>query len=113
MLHTGDGVIKVKHEAVAKTLHVRVNRSKINFYGKPLFGWMLFQIHVWRYITNIESCRDFYKPLSAIYSDYEVWRQTVVLKLKPGWKLVQANTILSENGEVELRAYEESNKNII
>ena len=44
--------------------------------------------------------------------EYEASRQIEVTKPEPRWKFVQANTVLKEDGEVELR-YEESNEGII
>lgn len=45
--------------------------------------------------------------------EYEAWRQIVVSKPQPRWKFVQANTVLKDDGEVELRVYKESNEGII
>ena len=45
--------------------------------------------------------------------EHEAWRQTVVSKPEPRWKFVQPNTVLTGDGEVHLRVYEESNEGII
>jgi dipeptidyl-peptidase-3 len=37
----------------------------------------------------------------------------VISKPEAAWKLVQANTVLKEDGQIELKVYEESNKGII
>jgi dipeptidyl-peptidase III len=37
----------------------------------------------------------------------------VVSKPEPGWKFVQANTFWKDDGEVELKVYDESNEGII
>jgi dipeptidyl-peptidase-3 len=103
----------VEHDPTAKTVHVRVDRSKITSHGKPSLGRMLCRIHVWRCIADAESCREFYEPLSVVDGEYEAWRQIVASKPEPRWKFVQANTVLKEDGEVELRVYEDSNEGII
>ncbi|KAF9773459.1 hypothetical protein IL306_008715 [Fusarium sp. DS 682] len=113
LLLDSDGAMTVDHDPTAKTVHIRVDRSKMSSHLKPSFGRMLCRIHVWRCIADVESCYKFYEPLSAVDGEYEAWRQIVVMKPEPGWKFVQANTILNSNGKVELKVYEESNEGII
>lgn len=103
----------VKQDSAAKTIHVHVDRSKITSHGKPSLGRMLCCIHVWRCIADVKSCREFYEQLSVVDGEYEAWRQIVASKPEPGWKFVQANTVLKKDGEVELRVYEESVEGII
>ncbi|KAI9780926.1 MAG: hypothetical protein M1816_002618 [Peltula sp. TS41687] len=113
LLLDGNGVMTVEHDAAAKTIHVRVDRSKITSHGKPSLGRMLCRIHIWRCIADVKSCREFYDPLSVVDGEYEAWGQIMASKPEPRWKFVQANTVLQEDGEVELRVYEESNEGII
>ncbi|KAK2608595.1 hypothetical protein QQS21_002821 [Conoideocrella luteorostrata] len=112
LLH-GDGVLTVTHDAQAETVHVTVDFSKVTSHGRPSLGRMLCCIHVWRCIADVESCRHFYEPLSAVDGEYETWRRIVASKPEPGWKFVQPNTMLGEDGKVELTVYEESNVGII
>jgi dipeptidyl-peptidase III len=109
----GNGVIKVEHDAAAKTVHVRVQRSKISTDGKASIGRMLCRLHVWRCTANVEACKDFFESVSAVDGDFEVWRQVVVSNTEPGWKFVQPNTVLRQDGGVELVAYDSSNEGII
>ncbi|KAI9842894.1 MAG: hypothetical protein M1837_006726 [Sclerophora amabilis] len=113
LLLDGDGVLMVEHDPVAETVHIRVDRSKITSHGKPSLGRMLCRIHVWRCIADVKSCREFYEPLSVVDGESEAWRQIVTSKPEPGWKFVQANTVLKEDGDVELKMYEASNEGII
>ena len=113
MLQDGNGVMTVKHDPAAKTVHVHADRSKITSHGKPSLGRMLRRIHIWRCIADVKSCREFYEPLSVVDGEYEAWREIVASKPEPGWKFVQANTILQEDGEVDLKVYEKSNEGII
>lgn len=103
----------VEHDPAAKSVHVRVDRSKMTSHGKPSLGRMLCCIHVWRCIADVKSCREFYERLSVVDGECEAWRQIVASKPELGWKFVQPNTVLKEDGEVELRVYEESNEGII
>ncbi|KAL3952369.1 hypothetical protein ACCO45_012312 [Purpureocillium lilacinum] len=113
LLLDGGGVIIVKCDEDAETVQVSVDRSKISSHGKPSLGRMLLRIHIWRCIADVESCRDFYEPLSVVDGGYEIWRRIVASKPEPWWKFVQPNTVVKDDGEVELVIYEESNKGII
>ncbi|PLB54821.1 dipeptidyl peptidase III [Aspergillus steynii IBT 23096] len=112
MLHA-NGLLSVDCNQMAGTVFVRVDRSKIASHGKACIGNMLHRIHVWRCTANVTQCRQFYEPLSAVDGEYEVWRQIVASKPEPPWKFVQANTILRDDGKVELKVYEASNEGII
>lgn len=111
-MRDGDGVITVEHDLSAETVHVRVDRSKIISHGKPSLGRMLCSIHVWRCIADVDSCREFYEPLSGVDGEYEAWRRIVTSKSEPRWKFVQPNTVLVD-GQAELKLYEQSNEGII
>lgn len=103
----------VEHDMTAKTIYIRVDRSKILSCGKPAIGRMLCKIHVWHCTADIEACRPFYNMLSTVDEQYEVWRQTVVLNPEAKWKFVQPNTFLKDDGTVELVEYDASNVGII
>lgn len=105
--------MSVEHNAVAKTLYVHVDRSRILIHGRPSIGRMMCKIHVWRCTADVEACRPFYETLSAVDGVYEVWRQAVVSNPEPQWKFVQPNTFLRDDGTVELVEYEASNAGII
>lgn len=113
ILRDGGGVMWVEHDPVAKTLFVRVDRSKIESHGKPSIGRMLCKIHIWHSTADIDSCRPYYEDLSAVNGEYEIWRQMVVSNTEPKWKFVQPNTFLTDDGTVEVREYEASNVGII
>lgn len=114
LLLDGGGVMSIKHDADAQTVHVCVDRSKITTHGRAALGRMLCAIHVWRCTADIESCKEMYDQLSVVDNEYEVWRKIVVTRPEPGWKFVQPNTILdSETGKVTLQTYAESNEGII
>ncbi|KAI1502712.1 dipeptidyl peptidase III [Biscogniauxia marginata] len=113
ILQDGDGVMWIEHDPVAKTLFVRVNRSKIISHGKPSIGRMLCKIHIWRSTADVDACRPFYEALSAVDGEYEIWRQIIASNTEPRWKFVQPNTFLADDGTVELREYEANNVGII
>lgn len=113
MILDGGGVLTVECDPSENVVYVRVDRSKITSHGKPSLGRMLHRIHVWRCIADVDSCKAFYEPLSAVDGEYETWRRIVASKPEPIWKFVQPNTVLNERGEVELKVYGESNEGII
>ena len=97
--------------------------SKIVSHGKPSLGRLALRLHVWRCIADVDSCRNFYEPLTTVDGEYEAWRQVVVsagaeggassVRTDPGGKIVQANTFLSQDGGVDLRVYDATNEGII
>lgn len=74
LLQHGDGVMRIDHDPIAKTLFVHVERSKIISHGNPSISRMLQKIHVWHSTADVQSCRPFYELLSAVDGEYEVWR---------------------------------------
>ncbi|KAG9250319.1 dipeptidyl peptidase III [Emericellopsis atlantica] len=123
LLLDGGDVMSVDYNADARTVRVNVDRSKIISHGKPSLGRLVLRLHVWRCIANVDSCREFYEPLTNVDGEYEAWRQVVVsagtdgesslVRTDPGGKIVQANTFLTHDGGVELRVYEQSNEGIV
>lgn len=100
-------------DADSSTLQVRVDRTKIAQEGKASIARMLHRIHIWRCTADVIACKQFYEPLSAVQGEEESWRKIVASKPEPAWKFVQANTILTDDGKVQLKTYEESNVGII
>lgn len=105
--------MRIDHDPITKTLFVRVERSKIISHGKPSIGRMVQKIHIWHSTADVESCRPFYESLSAVDGEYEVWRQIVISNPELRWKFVLPNTVLKDDGTVELREYDADNLGII
>lgn len=123
LLRDGNGVMTVDHSPSNNTMCVKIDRSKIISEGKPSLGRLALRLHVWRCTADINTCRAFYEPLTAVGGEYEEWRKIVVapegntesaqLRTDPGGKIVQANTFLEDDGQVRLKVYEASNVGII
>lgn len=113
LLQDAGGALRVEYDAEAATVHVHVDRSKILSHGKPSLGRMLCKIHVWRSIADVDSLTAFYDPLSAVDGEYEKWWNVVVSNPEPRWRFVQPNTVLDNQGNVQVRLYEASNQGII
>lgn len=113
----------IEYSPDAKTIRVRVDRSKIVSHGKPSLGRLALRLHVWRCTADVDSCRAFYEPLTVVDGEYEAWRRAVVsagpgddsslVRTDPGGVIVQANTFLGEDGRVELRLYDESYAGVV
>ncbi|KAK0609960.1 peptidase family M49-domain-containing protein [Bombardia bombarda] len=125
LLH-GEGVFKVDYDASANTVQVSVDRSKTVSHGKPALGQLALRLHVWRSIADVESLKAFYVSLTAVDGEHEAWRQAVMsaggeddlvsstaVRTDAGGKIVQANTFLKDDSEVELRIYEATNEGLI
>lgn len=113
LLRDANGLLSVDCDENSGTLQVRVDQSKIAKEGKASLGRMLHRIHVWRCTADVAACKEFYEPLSAMQGEEEAWRKIVASKPEPAWKFVQANTMLTDDGKVELKVYEESDAGII
>ncbi|KAI0533760.1 dipeptidyl peptidase III [Xylaria digitata] len=113
LLHDANRLLSVDCDVNLGTLQVQVDRSKIAEEGKPSLGRMLHRIHVWECTADVVACKQFYEPLSAVQGNEAVWRKIVASKPEPAWKFVQANTILTDDGKVQLKVYEESDAGII
>ncbi|KAF2964127.1 hypothetical protein GQX73_g9456 [Xylaria multiplex] len=113
LLHDANGLLSVDCDVNSGTLQVRVDRSKIAEEGKASLGRMLHRIHIWRCTADVVACKQFYESLSAVQGIEAVWRKIVASKPEPAWKFVQANTILTDDGKVQLKVYEESDAGII
>ncbi|KAI0868251.1 dipeptidyl peptidase III [Hypoxylon argillaceum] len=113
LLRDANGLLSVEYDADSSTLQVRADRTKIAEEGKASIARMLHRIHIWRCTADVIACKQFYEPLSVVQGGEESWRKIVASKPEPAWKFVQANTILTDDGKVQLKIYEESNAGII
>ncbi|KAI0885173.1 dipeptidyl peptidase III [Annulohypoxylon maeteangense] len=112
LLIHGQGCIKVHHDAEAKKLRVRVDRSKIRSHGKKALGEMLLRLHIYRCTADVQECKGYYEALSRVDEECLKWRQTVIENQPPPLLNVQANTFI--DGEVvTLKEYEPTIRGII
>lgn len=103
----------MQSDSSAGTLFVLVDRTKMISHGKPAISRMLCKLHIWHSTADIEACRPFYEALSTVDGQYEEWRQIVVSKPEPKWKIVQPNTFLEDDGSVSLREYDATEEGVI
>lgn len=111
LLH-GDGVVTITHDKPARSLIVRVDRSKICTHGKPALGNMLLRLHMYRCTADVAACRAYYEELSSVDTEHLAWREAVLANKPPPLVFVQANTFL-EGDKVVLREYEPTVEGVI
>ncbi|KAF2678548.1 peptidase M49, dipeptidyl-peptidase III [Lentithecium fluviatile CBS 122367] len=112
LLTDGDGCVMVEHDPEAKSLIIRVDRSKIGPHGKPALGRMLLRLHIYRCTADVQACRQYYEELSCVDGEYLKWREIVHAKKAPNWVFVQANTFL-QGEDVVIKEYEPTPKGVI
>jgi dipeptidyl-peptidase III len=112
LLAAGDDFMTVKHDVDAKTLLVKVDRSKILSHGRPAIGDLLLKLHIYRCTADVDSCKAFYEELTRVEGVFLEWRSIVMAKKSLRQIFVQANTFL-EDGEVYIKEYEPTVEGVI
>ncbi|KAL9607596.1 MAG: hypothetical protein Q9167_007500 [Letrouitia subvulpina] len=112
LLREGNGVMKVHCDSQKDQLTVSVDRDRIKTDGKQALRGMLLRLHIYRCTADVESCRPYFEDLSKVDGDFLEWRRIVMVKRKPKWTFVQANSFI-ENDQVVLREYEATTTGVI
>ncbi|KAI0479184.1 dipeptidyl peptidase III [Xylariaceae sp. FL0804] len=112
LLRSGQGCMRIAHDAENQKLTVRVDRTKILPHGKEALGQMLLRLHMYRCTADVAACREYYEGLSHVDEERLAWRQTVIANKPPPLLNVQANTFLTD-GTVTLKEYEPTVEGII
>ncbi len=106
LLAAGDQFLTVSHNKTLHTLTVFVDRLKIPTHGKPSLAHLLLKLHIYRCTADVDACRKFYEDLTEPNGIFLEWRR-IMLAAQPAKEVfVQANTFLTEDGEVVLKEYE-------
>ncbi|KAF2488320.1 peptidase M49, dipeptidyl-peptidase III [Lophium mytilinum] len=112
LLTDGDGFMTIEYNSHGQELIVRVDRSKINTYGKSALGRMLFRLHMYLCTADVQACRTYYEKLSRVDGQYLEWRKIVLVKSGPKWVFVQANTFLAGD-EITFKEYKPTMEGVI
>lgn len=95
-------------------LTIRLERSKILSLGRPAVEKYLQRLHIYKATADVEGGRKMYDEITAVDDWYATkLRPAVLSKKTPRKVFVQANTVIGEDGRVELREYEASAKGMI
>lgn len=106
-LSASGGFVTFSYSAADKSdLIISLDRNKILSHGKPAVSDYLTKLHVYKSTADVKAGHALYNDMTTVSEEMQSFRE-VVMRLKQARKLfVQANTVLGENGEVELREYE-------
>lgn len=106
LLEAKDQFLRILHDKTTRTLTVFVDRAKIPTHGKPALAHLLLKLHIYRCTADVHGCRRFYEDLTKPDGIFLEWRQ-IMLAGKPAKEVfVQANTFVTDDGEVVLKEYE-------
>ena len=88
-------------------LEIQLDRSKILSHGRPAVESLLQKLHVYKSTADFEPGKKLYDDVTEVDSWWAEKVRPVVLQNKTPRKVfVQANTVLGEDGKVELKEYE-------
>jgi len=108
-ISAGDDFITFSHSLPDMSdLTISIDRSKIWTHGRKAVGEYLMQLHVYKCIADVRAGSELYNRMTKVTKQFERYREVVMRLEEPGKVFVQANTVLSEEGGVELREYENS-----
>ncbi|GAV51667.1 hypothetical protein ZYGR_0AF01380 [Zygosaccharomyces rouxii] len=96
-----------------KDLVIRLDKSLIETAGHECVKDYLQHLHIYKSTADVENGSQYYNDRSQVTPDLAKLRDLVISKRLPRRQFVQANTILTPKGEVELKEYEESPMGLI
>lgn len=76
-------------------------------------GEYLRNLHVFKSTGNVKEGQQYYNEQTEVTPEYSKFRDVVLAKKLPRKQLIQANTVLTESGSVEVKEYEESEVGLI
>ncbi|KAF2003272.1 dipeptidyl peptidase-like protein III [Amniculicola lignicola CBS 123094] len=95
-------------------LTLRLERSRILSLGRPAVEDYLQKLHIYKSTADVEAAKRMYEEITNVEPFYENLVRPAVLKNKTPRKVfVQANTVVSEGGKVELKEYEATPQGMI
>ena len=106
LLDAGDNFMTISRNTTKNSLTVHIDRKKIETRGKPAIGRLLLHLHIYRCTADAVACRKYFEDLTEVKGIFAEWREIVIANKKPRQILVQANTIMEENGAVTLKEYD-------
>lgn len=118
------GIFKSLHKAGVVTLEYKdqdnfddleivVHESKLDTAGVKALGDFLHKLHVFKTTADVKQGVKFYDDITGVSEEYAKFRDAVLRKKLPRKQLIQANTILTSDGTVEVREYQESEVGMI
>lgn len=117
------GIFKALHRAGVVTLkytkedfddlEIVVDELKLSTTAVEALSDFLHNLHVYKTTANVKEGIAFYNDITEVTEEYAKFRDIVLSKKLPRKQLIQANTVLNEDGSVDVREYEESEVGMI
>jgi dipeptidyl-peptidase-3 len=113
LLAAGNGeLMHLDVDKKAKSITVRVERSKIMSLGKKAISDFLLKLHVWRSTADVEAAEDYFGSLTAPNDEWLDIRDVVLSYDGQAEAYAQPNTFL-EDGKVLLKEYDATFEGVI
>jgi dipeptidyl-peptidase III len=114
-LNAGGNFCELKHtKSDLSDLEIYLDRSKILSHGRPAVEDYLQKLHVYKSTADVEAGRKLYEDITSVDEWWaEKVRPVVLSKKQPRKVFVQANTVLKDDGSVELVEYEPSPEGMV
>lgn len=106
LLAVKDRFLTILHDTTTQKLTVFVDRAKIATHGKPAIVQLLLKLHIYKCTADLQRGKRFYEELTRPDGRFLVWRQIMLANKPPKKLFVQANTFVTDDGEVILKEYE-------
>jgi dipeptidyl-peptidase-3 len=96
------------------TLTIHLNRQQILTHGRPAVTSLLQKLGIYKATADVEAATKLYEDLTTVDAWWGgVLRDEVLRRKAPRKVFVQANTVLGEGGEVELKEYDATCEGVI
>ncbi|KAA8904800.1 peptidase family M49-domain-containing protein [Sphaerosporella brunnea] len=114
MLQAGESFIKLESSGGNHDdLVISLNRDQIRSHGIPAIGKYLQKLHVFKSTADFAAGKKLYDEICTVNEDMAKYREAVMRKKLPRKQFVQANTVLTPEGKVELKEYEPTLEGLI
>ncbi|CUS14507.1 unnamed protein product [Tuber aestivum] len=88
-------------------LTILIDRRKTLIHGRKAVVEYLTKLHIYKSISDVRAGSELYNRTTKVTNQFEGYREVVMRLKQPRTVFVQANTVLSSVGSVELREYED------
>ena len=115
MLKAGQDFLKINPVTIdnKESLEIHLDRSKIRSVGAPAVSEFLTKLQIYKATADEVNGTEFYLDVTSVPEQWSSVRDIVINSKQPRKSFVQGNTVISKDGNVELKEYEASAIGII